>query len=131
MGLTPELQRQVLNLDLNDRVALLHALQRSMPHPDAMMAEAYLARWAQQMRDISGWDVKAHGKERSLVNARTVFCFVARTYGISQRAIAGFLRQDRTTVSCTESRMRTALSMPKAYPEMINLYNVYTELITK
>lgn len=127
--LTPHLRRRVLDLDTLDRIALYRALGDSLRHSGDTLPEERLARRKRVMDEVSGVDVQQRSRSREVVDARAVFIFVARMEGFSQRVIARYLGQNHSTISLAEGRVRTALSMPRAYAELINLYNNYTQTI--
>lgn len=130
--LTPELRRQVLNLNAVDKAALVNDIRRSMPHlAPGYYSPSALADMAFEMRNLVGFDIALRCRNVEMVNARTVFCFVARLQGYSQQAIADFLHQHRSTIAAAERRMYDALDMPCAYADVIRLHEEYLNRILK
>lgn len=126
--LTPYLRRRVMELAYSDRVLLLRELNDSVRTRPFVQPADRLRELGDKMNALAGVNIRGRGRTRPLVEARMVFTLVARLEGITQEEIAAYLGQDHSTVSYGEKRMRVAMSVPKAYPELINLYNNYTDL---
>ena len=128
--LTPYLRRRVLELCTLDRLVLQRELANSLK-VDYVAPTQRLGLLGDAMRDLSGYDIRARIRTREVVTAREVFVFVARLEGITQDAIAKYLKRDHATISYCEARMREALIYPRICPEKIELYNKFTQKILK
>lgn len=124
--LTPHLRRRVLRLSVQDRLALNAEIVRSL---SALPPAAQLETLRHKMLDLSGVDVCEKTRLRSYVEARMVFAYVGRMKGYSQSELAGFLHFDHSTVCTMQRSMGRAFMTPRAYADVINLYNQYTKEI--
>lgn len=129
--LTQHLRRQVLELPYLDRVLLLRDIADSVRGHSRPRPQRRLAELGGKMRDLTGEDVCRRGRTRHLIACRNVFTLVARLEGYSQDEIGRYLGQSRSTVCCCEKRMRGAMTVPEFNPELIQLYNDYTQLTTE
>lgn len=127
--LTPNLRRTVLDLPMQDRLALMEALRVSIQVPGADR-EARLAFLADKMREVSGVDIRA-SRDRSTraVWPRYIFCFVARREGYFQSSIGEVVGRDHSTICYAERRVTDAFSLPEVYAQEIELYNKYIEAL--
>ena len=130
--LTPYLRRRVLNLSKVDRLALQREIMASIREECRSNPVTRMEVLARKMEDVSGVDllhVRGHRGPMGTTTARTVFCFVARMDGITQQRIGDFLGVNHSTVACAEGRMRDALATPRFFPDLIRLYNEFTQQI--
>ncbi len=127
--LTPYLRRQVLDLPMADRLALLEALRVSIQVPNIGRASR-LEFLADKMTEVSGVNIReTKDRSRRVVWTRYIFCFVARREGYSQTNIGEVIGRDHSTICYAERRVNEAFSIPAAYAPEIELYNKYIEAL--
>lgn len=126
--ITPYLRRQVMRLPLEDRAALMEELRVSLVIPPAE-PDKRLTYLADKMREVSGIDPRRDARFREVVNARTLFVFVARREGYSQHCIGAFLGRDHSTVCHAEKQVKDFFALPEVYRDEINLYNKFVEAL--
>lgn len=127
--LTPQLRRRVMELPLQDRVTLIECLRVSLKTLEGGRLER-LNTLADRLADVTGTDVRTN--TRSYGDTpwhRAIFCLVAFREGYSQNQIGHFIHRDHSSVSQAITRMQNAFDVPRAYVDIIKLYNDYVEQI--